>query len=37
MKKLFIFSALITLALGGGVWSARETDEVQNILIPQEN
>lgn len=37
MKKLFIFSALITLALGGGVGSDSETDEFQNILIPQDN
>ena len=37
MKKLFIFSALITLALGGGSCSDSETDEFQNILIPQDN
>lgn len=36
MKKLFIFSALITLALGGSC-SDSETDEFQNILIPQDN
>ena len=37
MKKLFIFPALIPLALGGGSCSDSETDEFQNILIPQDN